>query len=144
MRAAPAGGHRRILGMRAGVLAAGAFALPVMISLAAGSATAATAAARAGCAPGSGPHLAGKRITAAEIARYQGTTGLRCADLAGADLHGLNLVQLDLTKANLRHANLSHAQLGQATLTGANLKGADLRIGRPDPGDDDRRQPGGR
>jgi len=87
----------------------------------------APAHAAATCARGSGPHLAGQRITAAEVARYQGTTGLRCADLARANLSGLDLIQVDLTRANLRGANLSHAKLDQATLTGAAMQGADLR-----------------
>lgn len=102
-----------------------AAALPILI-MATADAAAATAAA-AGCRPGSGPHLAGQRITAAEVARYQGTSGLECADLARANLSGLSLIQFDLARANLRHANLSHANLTQATLTGAAMQGANLR-----------------
>lgn len=97
--------------------------LPILIV----ATTAPATAAVAGCRPGSGPHLAGQRITAAEVARYRGTSGLQCADLARANLSGLSLGQLDLTRANLRHANLSHTDLGQATLTGAAMQGANLR-----------------
>lgn len=96
--------------------------LPILIV-----ATAAGTAAAAGCRPGSGPRLAGQRITAAEVARYRGTSDLQCADLARANLSGLSLVQLDLTRANLRHANLNHTDLGQATLTGTAMQGANLR-----------------
>jgi uncharacterized protein YjbI with pentapeptide repeats len=98
-------------------------ALPILIV----ATTAPATAAAAGCRPGSGPRLAGQRITAAEVARYRGTSGLECADLARANLSGLSLVQLDLTKANLWHANLSHTDLGQATLTGTAMQGANLR-----------------
>jgi uncharacterized protein YjbI with pentapeptide repeats len=97
-------------------------ALPILIV-----AATAPAAAAAGCRPGSGPRLAGQRITAAEVARYRGTSGLECADLARANLSGLSLVQLDLTRANLRHAYLRHTDLGQATLSGAAMQGANLR-----------------
>lgn len=96
-------------------------ALPILIvATADGTAT-------AECSPGSGQHLAGQRITAAEVARYQGTSGLECADLARANLSGLSLIQFDLTRANLRHADLSHANLTQATLTGAAMQGGNLR-----------------
>ena len=119
-------GHMARFGRLIAALAAGA--LPVLIvATAAGTAAAADSAAAAGCKPGSGPHLAGRRITASEVARYQGTSGLQCADLARANLSGLRLIQFDLTKANLRHANLSHANLTQATLTGAAMQGANLR-----------------
>ncbi len=101
-----------------------AVALPVITLTAAGQASAATTA---GCKPGSGPHLAGQRITAAEVERYQGSSGLECADLARANLSGLSLIQIDLTGANLRHANLRSANLTQATMDRVNLIGADLR-----------------
>jgi uncharacterized protein YjbI with pentapeptide repeats len=117
--------HLARSGRLVAALAAGA--LPILLVANAAPASAAGAAAGAGCRPGSGPHLAGQRITAAEVARYQGTSGLRCADLARANLSGLNLVQLDLTRADLRHANLSHTNLTQATLTGAAMQGANLR-----------------
>src|SRR5215469_5346553 len=110
----------RLTFARSGCAALAGFALPMLVALA-------PAHAAATCARGSGPHLAGQRITAAEVARYQGTTGLRCADLARANLSGLDLIQVDLTRANLRGANLSHAKLDQATLTGAAMQGADLR-----------------
>src|SRR6185437_9730073 len=99
--------------------AVAAGALPILILTTASVATAdvatadaAGATSAAGCRPGSGPHLAGQRITATEVARYQASGGLECADLA---------------RANLRHANLSHANLNQATLTGAAMEGANLR-----------------
>ena len=104
-----------------------AAALPILIVAAAGPASAADTAAAARCRPGSGPHLAGQRITAAEVARYEGTSGLACADLARANLSGLSLIQIDLTGANLRHANLRSADLTQATMNHVNLAGADLR-----------------
>jgi hypothetical protein len=105
---------------RSGCAVVAGCALPMLVALA--PATAATT-----CARGSGPHLAGQRITAAEVARYQGTTGLQCADFARANLSGLDLVQVDLTRANLRGANLSHTRLVQSTLTGAAMQGANLR-----------------
>lgn len=101
-----------------------ATALPVITLAAAGQASAATAA---GCKAGSGPHLAGQRVTAAEVTRYEDGSGLECADLARANLSGLRLIQIDLTGANLSHANLRSADLTQATMNRANLTGADLR-----------------
>lgn len=77
------------------------------------------------CQPGSGPQLAGHRLTQADIARYE-PDSLRCADLAGANLSGLSLIQIDLTGADLRNADLAHADLTQATLDGADLSDANL------------------
>src|ERR1700683_1081451 len=112
-------------GQLAGALAAGAIGFTALLSLtAAGTASAAPAAT---CSQGSGPHLAGQKITAAKLAPYLGTSGLECADLAGSNLSGLTLVQFDLTGANLRKANLSNANLIQATMNGADLAGADLK-----------------
>lgn len=91
-----------------------------------------TLAPTVSCRPGSGPQLAGHRITAAEVARYAGSNGLECADLARANLSGLNLIQVDLTRANLRDASLRKAVLRQAIMTGADLVGADLRLTKLD------------
>ena len=114
-------------GRVAGTLAVGAIGFTTLLSLTAGGpAVAASAAQAATCAQGSGPHLAGQKITAAKIAPYVGTSGLECADFAGSNLSGLSLIQFDLTKADLKNANLSNANLGQATLSGADLAGANL------------------
>ncbi len=82
------------------------------------------AAADQNCRPGSGPHLAGRHLTAAKIARYG--HDMKCANLRGADLSGLSLVQIDFTGANMRSANLQDADLTQATLSQADLTGANL------------------
>jgi uncharacterized protein YjbI with pentapeptide repeats len=85
----------------------------------------ASAAGGAGstCQPGSGPQLAGRHLTKADIAGYE-PGSLRCADLSGANLSGLSLIQIDLSSANLRDADLAHADLTQATLDGADLADA--------------------
>jgi len=104
---------------------AGVIGLGIAAAAAAGVA-AASASAVAGqhCRPGSGPHLAGRHLTAAKIARYG--HDLTCANLRGADLSGLSLVQIDFTGANMRSANLQDANLTQATLSHADLSGANL------------------
>jgi uncharacterized protein YjbI with pentapeptide repeats len=81
------------------------------------------AVAAGGCAPGSGPNLAGKHLTSASISAQQ---NMRCANLTGADLSGLSLIQVDFTGAELKNANLQHTDLTQATLTSADLSGANL------------------
>jgi hypothetical protein len=85
----------------------------------------AAAVAAGGCQPGSGPQLAGRHLTSADLSTYQ-TGGLRCANLAGADLSGLSLIQIDFTGAILRNANLQHADLTQAVLDNTDLSGANL------------------
>lgn len=109
------GGGRRRAWLAMVILLGGLFA-PI-----AGSASAPGLA----CQPGSGPQLAGRTLTQAQIASYP-EDGLRCADLVGANLRDLRLVQIDLAGANLRDADLQHADLTQATLNGADLSGADL------------------
>jgi uncharacterized protein YjbI with pentapeptide repeats len=101
-----------------------AAAAPVLVWLAIGPATAATAAS---CAPGSGINLTDQRITGKELARLKNTTALECADFAGADLSKLSLVHVDLANADLSSANLSHTDLAQAQLSGAVFAGAELR-----------------
>ena len=101
-------------------------ALPILVLSLGGSASAATQTAAAGCTPGSGVHLVGKRLTDTELQSYSENGQLRCADLARANLSGLSLIQDDLTGANLRKANLSGADLGQATLSHAQLQGAKM------------------
>ncbi|HXP21507.1 MAG TPA: pentapeptide repeat-containing protein [Streptosporangiaceae bacterium] len=88
-------------------------------------AAAATVGPALACQPGSGPHLADRTLTQAQIGSYA-PGSLHCADLAGANLSGLSLIQIDLTGANLRNADLQHADLTQATLSGADLSGANL------------------
>jgi uncharacterized protein YjbI with pentapeptide repeats len=107
--------------------AAGALGLGAAAAMATGIAAAsASVSAPAGdsCRPGSGPHLAGRHLTEAKIARYG--HDLTCANLSGADLSDLSLVQIDFTGANMRSANLQDADLTQATLSHANLSGANL------------------
>lgn len=69
----------------------------------------ANATTSASCRPGSGPHLAGQRITAAELTRYQGTSGLECANLAKANLRSAKLGQAQLDNANLSRSDASGA-----------------------------------
>ncbi len=109
------------------VLTAGVIGLGIAAAMAAGIAAASasvSAAAGQDCRPGSGPHLAGRHLTAAKIARYG--HDLTCANLQGADLSDLSLVQIDFTGANMRSANLTGADLTQATLSHADLSGANL------------------
>ena len=115
--------------VRSGRLSAalGVAALPILALSVSGTASAATQTPAAGCKPGSGVHLVGKRLTNAEIQTYSVNGQLRCADLAKANLSGLSLIQADLTGANLRKANLSNADLGQATLSHAQLQGAKMK-----------------
>ncbi len=103
----------------------GLAAIAVSLTGATCVAFATTAAASAGCQPGSGPNLAGQHLSDSQLSGFQ-PGHLRCANLTGADLAGLSLVQVDLTGATLRNADLQHCDLGQATLTGADLTGANL------------------
>jgi uncharacterized protein YjbI with pentapeptide repeats len=95
------------------------------VTLAAGVPAAVAARSAGTCQPGSGPHLAGQTLTAAQVSKYS-TGQLRCANLTGATLSGLSLIQVDLTGTLLQNANLQHTDLTQATLDGANFSHANL------------------
>lgn len=124
MRATRAWGRVVRSGQLSVALAIGA--LPILALSLGDSASAAQTAQATSCRPGSGAHLAGKRLTNAELQSYSENGQLRCADLTKANLSGLSLIQDDLTGAILRKANLSGADFGQATLSHAQFQGANM------------------
>jgi uncharacterized protein YjbI with pentapeptide repeats len=97
--------------------------LSVAVLVGSGGVSAADVRTAATCTPGSGPNLAGQKITAGTLAEID---SLACATLTGADLRGLNLIQQDLTGISAAGADFADARLGQADLPGAVLTGADL------------------
>jgi uncharacterized protein YjbI with pentapeptide repeats len=81
----------------------------------------ACAPAAAACAPDSGPNLAHRVVTSADLTKF---ASLECVDFQDADLRGISFLQADLTTADFRKAIVTGDDFSQATLQGSNFYGA--------------------
>lgn len=76
----------------------------------------------AACAPDSGPNLAKRVVTTADLTKY---SSLECVNFQHADLRGLSFLQADLKTADFRDATVTGDDFSQATLQGSNFYGAE-------------------